>query len=69
MDNESTRTISVTTETYTEAHQGDTVSDQTFFDNISYETDIRSDYVDKELSASWEGCGSRATATLTPTRC
>ena len=54
VDNESTRTISVTTETYTEAHLGDTVSDQTFFDNISYETDIRSDYVDKELSASWE---------------
>ena len=71
VDNESTRTISVTTETYTEAHLGDTVSDQTFFDNISYETDIRSDYVDKELSASWEvwkqGDGDVDTDTLLTT--
>lgn len=54
VDNESTRTIDVNTTTFTEIHLGDTVSDQTFLDNISYETDIRKDYTDKELSASWE---------------
>lgn len=54
VDNESTRTIDVNTTTFTEIHLGDTVSDQTFLDNISYETDIREDYTDKELSASWE---------------
>ena len=54
VDTESTRTISVNTSTFTEVHLGDTISDQTFLDNISYETDIRDDYVDQELSASWE---------------
>lgn len=54
VDNESTRTIDVNTTTFTEIHLGDTVSDRTFLDNISYETDIRKDYTDKELSASWE---------------
>ena len=54
VDNESTRTIDVNTTTFTEIHLGDTISDQTFLDNISYETDIREDYTDKELSASWE---------------
>ena len=54
VDNESTRTIDVNTTTFTEIHLGDTISDQTFLDNISYETDIRKDYTDKELSASWE---------------
>ena len=71
VDNESTRTIDVNTTTFTEIHLGDTVSDQTFLDNISYEKDIRGDYVDKELSATWEvwaqGNGDVDTDTLLTT--
>lgn len=71
VDTESTRIIDVNTTTFTEIHLGDTISDQTFLDNISYETDIRDDYVDKELSASWEvwkqGGGDVDTDTLLAT--
>ena len=71
VDNESTRTIDVNTTTFTEIHLGDTISDQTFLDNISYEKDIRGDYADKELSATWEvwaqGAGDVDTDTLLTT--
>lgn len=51
---EATRAINATTSTRTEINVGDAISDDTNLENISYDKDIRPDFADKELSASWE---------------
>lgn len=74
VDHESTRTISVTTETHVEAMLGDAISDLTSLDNIRYSTgsaaDIRDDLTGP-LTASWEvwrqGDGDESTDTLLTT--